>query len=265
MTYNNDFNYVDDLINECINKNKDIVNNSLIKKIHPSINIYYNSVNIFVGKQGSGKTFSCISEIIKISQLKKGAHLLVYITKYGDESDITFESLKELIRIPIVYVKQDDAEEYVKNLLDYKHLYYEVRNKGLENKIIDEQKNEIFDTLYIEDFDNEMLHTLIMFEDIANNQLFKNDTSYFNHLLTTCRHNHISFFLNIQFWKSLSTNIKSNVSTVFIFGTFSKQQLRYILYQIPLNITFDELYEKYKYMNKNNKIIVDCNTSVVLT
>ena len=261
---NKDFNYINDLINECMNKNKDMVKNSLIKKIHPAINIYFNSVNIFVGKQGSGKTFTCISEIIKISQLISGAHLLVYITKYGDESDITFESLKELIRIPIVYIKQDDAEEYIKNLLDYKHLYYEVRNKNLQTDIIDEQKEKIFDTLHIDDFNNQMLHTLIMFEDISNNQLFKNETSYFNHLLTTCRHNHISFFLNIQFWKSLSTTIKSNVSTVFIFGTFSKQQLRYILYQIPLNMTFDDLYEKYKYLDKNNKIIVDCNNSNVL-
>ena len=249
-------------INDCLNKNKDKVIHSLIKKIHPEINIYYNSVNIFVGKQGSGKTLSCLEEIIKISQIKNASHMLVYVTRYGDKTDITFESLKELIQIPIVYISQDNAEEYINNLLDYKQLYYEVRNNNLMNDIIDEQKEQIFETLHIDNFESDMLHTLILLEDIANNKLLKHDTSYFSHLLTTCRHNHITFFLNVQFWKSLSSTIKSNVSTVYVFGTFSRQQLSYILYQIPISVNFNELYKEYQKLSKNNKMIIDCNNGL---
>ena len=225
---------INSLINDCLNKNKDKVFHSLIKKIHPEINIYYNYVNIFVGKQGSGKTLSCLEEIIKISQIKNASHMLVYVTRYGDKTDITFESLKELIQIPIVYIRQDNAEEYINNLLDY-------------------------ETLHIDNFESDMLHTLILLEDIANNKLLKHDTSYFSHLLTTCRHNHITFFLNVQFWKSLSSTIKSNVSTVYVFGTFSRQQLSYILYQIPISVNFNELYKEYQKLSKNNKMIIDCN------
>ena len=171
MSHN--FEFIDNLMNDCLNKNKDKVIHSLIKKIHPEINTYYNSVNIFVGKQGSGKTLSCLEEIIKISQIKNAAHMLVYVTRFGDKMDITFESLKKLIQIPIVYISQDNAEKYINNLLAYKQLYYEVRNNHLMNDIVDEQKEQILETLHIDNFESDMLHTLILLEDIANNKLLK--------------------------------------------------------------------------------------------
>lgn len=259
----NKFEFLDDLISHCLRNNRDKVCNALIRKIDKDINIYYNSVNIFVGKQGSGKTLTAINEIIKISTIPNAAHLLVYVTKNGEQSDVTFESLKELIHIPIAYVSQDNAEAYISQLLNYKQLYYTVRNEGLEDKIIDEQKADMFRNLKVNNFRASMLHTLILFEDIANNKLLANDKSYFNNLMTTCRHNHLSFFLNVQFWKSLSTTIKSNVSTVFVFGTYSKQQLQYITHQITMNKSFDEVYDVYKLMNKHAKIIIDCNKGSV--
>ena len=257
------FDYVHDMVQDCLKKNKKQISNALIKKIHKDINIYYNSVNIFVGKQGSGKTLSAIEEIIKISHIPNAAHLLIYVSKSGDKKDVTFESLRELIEMPIAYVSQDNAEEYVNAVLNYKQLYYTIRNEHLENQIIDEQRNEIFKVLKINNFKSPMLHTLILFDDIANNKLLANEKSFFNNLMTTCRHNHISFFLNVQFWKSLSTTIKSNVSTVFVFGTYSKEQLRYITHQITMNISFDELFEMYQHMDKHAKIVIDCNNGNV--
>ena len=258
------FSYVHDMVRDCLRRNKGQVTNALIRKIHKDINIYYNSVNIFVGKQGSGKTLSAIEEIIKIASIPNAAHLLIYVSKTGEQKDVTFESLRELIEIPIAYVSQENAEEYVNALLNYKQLYYTIRKEHLENQIIDEQRIEIFKALKVNDFRAPMLHTLILFDDIANNKLLANEKSYFNNLMTTCRHNHISFFLNVQFWKSLSTTIKSNVSTVFVFGTYSKEQLRYITHQITMSISFDELYERYKNMNKHHKIIIDCNNGNVI-
>lgn len=82
--------------------------------------------------------------------------------------------------------------------------------------------------------------------------------------MTTYRHNHASFFLWVQFWKSLSTTIKSNVSTVFVFETYSKEQLRYIIHPIKINKSFYELFNYYRFIDKHSKIIIDCingNTS----
>ena len=62
------FRDLDTIINCALNTNQRNINDSLISKIHDEINIYYNSVNIAVGKQGSGKTLSDLKEIIKISK-----------------------------------------------------------------------------------------------------------------------------------------------------------------------------------------------------
>ena len=259
-------------INEAINNND--VKTEAVEKIHPEINCYYNSVNVFVGRQGAGKGYQTLTEIIKISKVDNVkqthgcTHLLLYVSKYGTESDKTFESMKHLIQIPIIYVKYKDDDknkdcvQVFSKIQCYKRLYEEIKNKHLENDIEDEQRDEIFDVLHINSFDAPTLHTLILFDDVANNPLISNK-GFFAEMLGVCRHIHCSFFLTIQFWKSITTEIKANVSTIFIFGLYSKQQLHVMLYQIPTHYSFEEIYECYKNLQKHDCLIVDANSGEI--
>ena len=83
---------------------------AFIDKVHPEINVRYNSVNVIVGKQGQGKTVIALEEIIKIA-LMDTHHLLVYVTKDGNESDRSFLALKSLIepRLPIITISESSA------------------------------------------------------------------------------------------------------------------------------------------------------------
>ena len=273
-------------IDEALNNNSTATES--ISKIGPEINCYYNSVNVFVGRQGSGKTLQAITEIIKISRTSSitGAyssqpavrtHLLIYVSKYGTQSDKTFESMKHLINIPILYVKYEDKDDINKDSIQvfskiqcYKRLYEQIKAEHLEDKIDDEQKQEIFDVLKINDFSAPTLHTLILFDDVANNPLIqasygggssKNSSKgFFAQMLGVCRHIHCSFFLCVQFWKSITTEIKANVSTIYIFGLYSKQQLNVMLYQIPTHYSFDEIYNVYQELEKHDCLIVDANS-----
>ena len=240
-----------------------------LSKIHPDINCYYNSVNVFVGRQGAGKGVQALTEIIKISKVSPTTHLLLYVSKYGTESDKTFESMKHLIQIPIIYVKYKDDENKDKDCVQvfskiqcYKRLYEEIKNKHLEDKIEDDQREELFEVLHIKSFDAPTLHTLILFDDVANNPLIQKN-GFFAEMLGVCRHIHCSFFLTIQFWKSITTEIKANVSSIFIFGLYSKQQLHVMLYQIPTHYSFEEIYECYKSLQKHDCLIVDANSGEI--
>ena len=122
----------------------------------------------------------------------------------------------------------------------------------------------MFDVLHINSFEHPTLHTLILFDDVANNPLIQNK-GFFAEMLGVCRHIHCSFFLCVQFWKSITTTIKANVSTIFIFGLFSKQQLNYMLYQIATHYSFDEIYECYKQLEKHDCLIVDVNYGDIKT
>jgi len=263
----NSFDTLYDEINEAINN--DSIKTEALTKIHPEINCYYNSVNVFVGRQGAGKGYQALTEIIKISRVSPITHLLIYVSKFGTQSDKTFESLKHLIKIPIIYVKYEDKDDKNKDSIQvfskiqcYKRLYDEIKSKHLEDEIDDEQKQEIFDVLKINDFTASTLHTLILFDDVANNPLIQSK-GFFAEMLGVCRHIHCSFFLTIQFWKSITTEIKANVSTIFIFGLYSKQQLNVMLYQIPTHYTFEEIYEVYKQLEKHDCLIVDVNSGEI--
>ena len=258
------FESLQDEIDEALN-NESIKTES-ISKIHDEINCYYNSVNVFVGRQSSGKGYQALTEIIKISRVSPTTHLLIYVSKYGTETDKTFESLKHLIQIPIIYVKYVDEEDKNKDsvqvfskIMCYKRLYEQIKTKHLEDEIDDEQKQELFDVLHINSFEQPTLHTLILLDDCANNSLLA-PKGFFAEALTICRHNHTSFFLTVQFWKSITTTIKANISTIFIFGLYSKQQLNVMLYQIPTHYSFEEIYEVYKQLEKHDCLIVDANS-----
>ena len=247
-------------INEALNNND--VKTEALTKIHPEINCYYNSVNVFVGRQGAGKGVQALTEIIKISKVDTTAHLLLYVSKYGTESDKTFESMKHLIEIPILYVKYEDVVQIFSKIQCYKRLYEQIKNKNLEEQIEEEQKEEMFEVLHIKNFDAPTLHTLILFDDVANNPLIQKK-GFFAEMLGVCRHIHCSFFLTIQFWKSITTEIKANVSTIYIFGLYSKQQLNVMLYQIPTHSSFDEIYECYQHLQKHDCLIVDVNSGEI--
>jgi len=253
-------------INDALNNND--VKTEAVEKIGEDINCYYNSVNVFVGRQSAAKGVQALTEIIKISKVSPITHLLIYVSKYGTESDKTFESMKHLIQIPIIYVKYKDDDknkdcvQVFSKIQCYKRLYEEIKNKHLEDEIEDSQRDEIFDVLKINSFDAPTLHTLILFDDVANNPLIQKN-GFFAEMLGVCRHIHCSFFLTIQFWKSITTEIKANVSTIFIFGLYSKQQLHVMLYQIPTHYSFDEIYECYKSLQKHDCLIVDANAGEV--
>jgi uncharacterized protein YdhG (YjbR/CyaY superfamily) len=243
-------NDLDNIINHTISTAKTTTREA-IRKIHPALNTYYNSINILVGRQNSGKTYTVLKELIKIAYVDDKTHLLVYVTKDGVPNDATFSTLEHLLTVPVLFVAQDEAEEIVKNILAYKNLYNRIKAERLEKRIIEEQINELKTVLMIPDLTLPFLHTVIFFEDSANNPLFKKPTLFFPQLVAKCRHVGVSFFFAVQFWKSLPTELKANISTIYFFV------VHYILNQIPLAQSFDCIYAEYQRLKQHDKIIVD--------
>ena len=175
-------------ISETLNNQKDDMIGAFIEEIHPDINVKYNSVNVIVGKQGQGKTVIALQEIIKIG-IAGTHHLFVYVTKDGNESDRSFLALKPLIEqfLPILTVSENDAQKTIENIIQKKNEYYKIKRNNLVNdlddpdlKITPEETQDIFDALYINNFDYDFLHTIVLFDDISNSKLFANETSYFS-------------------------------------------------------------------------------------
>jgi hypothetical protein len=148
-------------------------------------------------------------------------------------------------------------------MLNYKQLYKRIYEENLGDKIIDEQREDIFKNLYIDDFSRPFLHTLILLDDVAQTKILRNEKTYIQELLTQCRHINCSFFLAVQFWKALTVNIKENTSTVFVFSGYSKRQLRYIFSQTNTPVDLEQIWKLYSRMQKRSKLIVDSQTNEI--
>ena len=222
-------------------------------------NTYANSVNVYVGRPRSGKTFQALHDIINVIRNDRNTHLMIYINESGECDDDTFDRFQELINVPILFVKYKDSEECLRNIIEYKSIYNKIKNNNAEHEVPKEVKEEIFDNLHIHNFNKPYLHTLILTEDATNAKVIKKADSYINDLLTRCAHTQFSFFILIHYWKALTTNIKANLSTIYIFGGYSRQQLQYMLYQTNIPVTVKDLMKEYTSMPKYGKLRIDCN------
>ena len=252
---NNEENFESDVrrkIQAKLSAKKDDNSGALISPIHEQILTRYNSVNVIVGKQSLGKTVVALEEIIKISYLDTH-HMLVYVTKDGEENDRSWNTLKGLIEMPILLVSEENAEACIDELIAAKSLYYKVRRDRTKNILDKRQKQDLFDTLQVDNFEKSFLHTLILFDDISNSKLFSSEESFFSQLLRRCRHNNLSFYLLIQGWKGIKPHIKNEITTIYIFPGFNKQQVRYIYSQSSSYLDFEDFYKVYQDVNKKKR------------
>jgi hypothetical protein len=226
----------------------------------PNTNIYANSVNAYVGRPRSGKTFAAIRDIINVIRNDPNVNQLIYINESGTLDDDTFKRFIQLIDVPITYIPYNDADNYLKKQCQYKQYYNQIKEKHLETECPKEYCEDIFETLNINDFSLPYLHTLVLLEDATNSKSLKNGNSFVNDLLVRCSHTQLSFFILIHYWKALTTNVKANLSSIRIFPGYSPQQLSYMLYQTNIPISFKELYKKYSVLNSEShqSIFIDC-------
>jgi hypothetical protein len=255
---------IDELAKLAIEEHLPSLQREGLRPIHKKINCWYNSLNVFVGRQGTGKTYSAMTEIAKIAKASPETCQVLYITKDGTKCDETVEALKEIVDIPFVYLSEENAEAHVKKLQDWMAFYKGIQDGEIDwRKLRKKQLEEMYTVLKISSCEAPFLHVIILFEDFVNNKLVKKADSYFCNFIATLRHKGFSVFICIQFWKGLPVPIKSNTTTIFLFPGYSPQQLWHIFYQIPLQYTAKEMQDLYRTIQGNDKIIVNAITGSV--
>ena len=237
-------NAIDNIIDYELNTGR----KKLISKISDNINFKYNSFNIFLGKQGTGKTTSILKELMKLSTIKNDYHLIIYVS--NNSSDDTFNKLKNYINIPIVKTDYQHLNQQFEQLIKLKDTY---------NKMIDgetEKSDEILANLYINDFSKDRLHTFILMDDAAF--VLKNENNPWFKWLCQLRHLNTTVALCLQIWKSINPSLKSQITSINIFKGYSRQQLNFIYQQIAIDVDFNEFMRMYNKLNTRQKLIIDC-------
>ena len=237
--------YVDDILTSELNRD---TSNKLINKIDDNINFKYNSFNICIGKQSTGKTTSVLKELIKLT-LKdiKTFHLIIYVS--NNSSDDTFNNLYKYINIPIVKIDYEHLDNQFEQLIKLKDEY----NKMIDGEI--PKNKSILPCLYIDDFKLKRLHTFILMDDAAF--VLKNDKSMWMKWLCQLRHLNTTVFMCIQIWKSINPSLKTQITSIHLFPGYSRQQVNYIYNQICVDMKFEDFYELYVSIPQKHKLIID--------
>ena len=246
--YRNYENEVNNAIDDIIDYELNTGRKKLISKISDNINFKYNSFNIFLGKQGTGKTTSILKELMKLSTIKNDYHLIIYVS--NNSSDDTFNKLKNYINIPTVKTDYQHLNQQFEQLIKLKDTY---------NKMIDgetEKNAEILPELYINDFSKDRLHTFILMDDAAF--VLKNENNPWFKWLCQLRHLNTTVALCLQIWKSINPSLKSQITNISIFKGYSRQQLNFIYQQIAVDVDFNEFMRMYNKLNTRQKLIIDC-------
>lgn len=208
-----------------------------ISEIHPQIHFKYNSLNICLGKQGTGKTTFMLKELIKLSELPDNPYdKIVYITNSqpgpdgqqkaaNGADDMTFNALKSLVKIPILGLNFMDATRELSN-------FFSTR----EDKIH---------------------HTFVIIED-ASFLLMKDDPMWTN-WICKLRHLRMTVWINLHVWKSISTMIKTQITTLFVFKGFNKEQITYMYRQSSVDL--DMRMVKAMYMLLDDRDILKLSNS----
>jgi len=269
-------NSVDDMIARKLSRSKANEYDNQIVPIVDEVAFYYNSINVLIGKQGTGKTFFAFRELLKINKLNQlhqngdiqlrglaenqlSHHQIIYVTDNGT-SDTTYQNIGTMIDlIPLSICPYKDAVSQLEGLMRYKQMYLEIRDKVMKGQNIEytqEQIEELMELLGVKDFSKPRLHTLVLFDDAANNPIFEKKGDPMTIMLTRCRHLNISVIINIQKLTSISTTIRSQTASFFIFPGFPMQEISQ-MGKICNNLTLDEL--KYDIRKLKDKQILWIN------
>ena len=255
-----EFTNIDKLADKDLRKKKYNIKGEIQSKVHNDIYFKYNSVNLVIGKRGSGKTFMVMREMLKLAYLMHGFRSryptynnypqytqIIYITdKLRDDTcERAIHYINKLESVQFEWTSTDEALNIINGLsalkaflANHKEYKKEMSKEEYEAAIV--KSKEILNCQEL----TTIPHTVIIFDDCIG--LF-NKYSPLSKKLFENRQSRITYFLILQDVQGLNPSMKANVDSLVLFGGFPKHKWNSLTYQMPLidpDYTFANYYSK---------------------
>ena len=261
----NKYNLVREL-NELLEyENFDAKNDEVQNIIHPDISFKYNSVNLVIGRRGSGKTHMIMMEALKIAILTKLIYRepsqvysvytqIHYITdKVRDDTFNKFAPYIKQTGLTLEWHKTEEALQLIRAIAQSKA---EIADPNTDPDLKREDATCLNMRLQPPPKgihpDCIIPHTLIIFDDCIG--LFKKDTPL-SKLLFENRQSRITYFLLLQDVQGISPSMKANIDSLTVFGGFPKNKWNILMYQMPAFDNYD--YDIYVHLRSIDYVLFD--------
>ena len=236
-----------------INKGVDL-KDELQTEIDPSIYFRRNSVNLLVGKKGSGKTYNVFREVLKLKFVDNHHYTkMLYIT--NKPYDPTFRRIKDLLPITVEKITYDQAVEKINELSEAKKAIMEIKDHNINTDDLDHQElDQVLGTDITGQGD--VFHSIVLLDDCQF--LFEKRTREnlaLWKLLFENRQPKITYFLTLQDPKGLDSSIKEALDSVWVFGGFTQMKFNYIMRNIPHEHDTYDVWVVYRQLTKNQAVV----------
>ncbi len=242
-----------DAVNRLLQRETTTSAHELQTTIHPEVRFKRNSLNLLIGRRGSGKTYNVFRELIKLGAITSEYTQLLYIT--NKLSDTTYHKMKAHLRMQVVKIRYDEVEAYLKGIIEAKEDYQEIVEKQLGGMLEPTYEQDIKTMLNVSDFSRRAIHTAVLYDDAI--EVFKNKRSTLYKYLFENRQPKITYFMCIQDPFALDASVKANIDTLWLFGGYSPQKFNSLYQQVNVPYDREDLYSTYRDLTMNQALIID--------
>ena len=250
-----EFTNINKLADDDLNSKEYNIRAEIQSEIHKDIYFKYNSVNLVIGKRGSGKTYMVMREMLKLAYLMEDYQhskyptytQIIYITdKLRDD---TCERARHYIDVNTLVEFEWESTDHALDIINgISALKAFLANSSEYKKKMTKQEytatiakaKEVLNCTMI----TTIPHTVIIFDDCIG--LFNKQTPLSKKLFEN-RQSRITYFLILQDVQGLNASMKANVDSLVLFGGFPKHKWNSLMYQMPLidpDYTFINYYNK---------------------
>ena len=216
---------------EDINKKADY-QNELQSTIAPDVFFKRCSVNLLIGKRGSGKTYNVFRELIKLNWVPERGGYDRFLYVCDKESDPTFERVKKLIPLKIYKCTYADAAEYIEAI----------------TRIAAEEKTKYHTLVLLDDAQDILVKRTKANKDLYR-KLFEN------------RQPRITYMITLQDAIGINSAMKENSDALWLFGGFSRSKFMYALKYVSHETDDEDLWQIYVTLSRNQAMLFNVNNA----
>lgn len=263
-------------IQKAMRKNQKDIEMALIKPLSPDYPFSTNGIYFLIGKPGAGKSYWIWSHIMITEKLfKKPYYNKIIFCSTSGKMDKTAEALHKSIKTPIQYVKEDELMPILRKHLKRKVKYYALVKHVLSKmKDTNEEMERLIEKHSLQDIDDRIVYianklvqyntssypynTLIILDDCAGSDLFKNGNSEFIRLLTKTRHYNITCIMAFQTIRFVHINAKRMATDIICYSGYSEEDITSLLQQTNNNLnTKDAVHQYLQHREPHDKLVLN--------
>lgn len=261
---------VENILKQALQKNKKELESALIRPLSDEWPFSTNGVYFFVGKMGSGKSYSIWKHILVCENLFDHPVYteIIYCSTSG-KMDKTAEAFSKKVKTPIKYVDADNLMSMINKHLKRKNKFYSMARFVLSRmKQADDEvkrliiKHNMTDILKVVQytaskmaqygFNDYPFNTLLVLDDFAGNVLLMRQTSPLVQMMTKTRHYNITVIIVAQTIRFIPLNVKRLCTDMIVFSKFSDEDFKAMLEQTPNNLNVKQTLSEYKTLTGNH-------------